>query len=129
MSAYGNIALAAVLHCQKWAANPATAWQLAAETECPNSVSMQRKGCPRSAFLGLCSAGLVRGVPKGDYTHSERNKAYAIKAVELLRSDKRLALNRTELWHRVLLGRPKVRHNDQLDVVLALWTHKHLVGS
>lgn len=129
MSAYGNIALAAFLHCQKWAANPATAWQLAAESECPDSVSMQRKGCPRSAFLGLCSAGLVRGVPKGDYTRSEHNMTYAIKAVELLRADKLLALDRTELWRHVLSGRPKVRHNGQLDVVLALWTQKHLVGS
>jgi hypothetical protein len=47
-------------------------------------VSAQKKGCPRGAFLGLCEEGLVKGIPAGNYTTSKDNKAYAVRAAELL---------------------------------------------
>ena len=50
----------------------------------PTSVSAQKKGCPRGAFLGLCEDGLVKGIPAGNYTVSKDNKAYAVRAAELL---------------------------------------------
>ncbi len=129
MNIYGKIAQAAVLHCQKKSADPAKAWDIAAKAGIPHSVSMQRKSCPRSAFLGLCSAGEIRDVPSGEFLHSSKNGAHALKAVELLRSDKSLAADRNALWQRVVKGGTAIKHNGQLDVVLALWHGKMLKGS
>jgi hypothetical protein len=56
---------------------------------------------------------------------SEDNKRYAIKAVELLRNEPDLGQGTAgSLWNRVLkeLKKEKVHHNQQMHVVLALWT-------
>lgn len=92
----------------------------------PASESSRKKGCPRSTYLGLCEAGFVRGIPRGDYTQSEDNKRYAIDAVRLLRRDPNLAEpsasagGAARLWAAVMKGDPK-RPNGQMEVVLALW--------
>lgn len=48
--------------------------------------SSQEKNCPKCAFLGLCENGFVKGIPKGNYTKSVKNKEYALKAIEILKN-------------------------------------------
>ncbi|HEX6037039.1 DUF6979 family protein [Longimicrobium sp.] len=117
---YGDVAIRAVEKIRSGAmVSPAAAWDEAAREVFPCRVHRQKKGCPRGAFLGLCDDGLVLDVPAGSYTRSIDNKAYALRAVELLRSDPNLAVQgRRALWNRV--EAKAASHNSQMDVVLAL---------
>jgi hypothetical protein len=69
--------------------DPKQSWSQSITKNYPHSVSMQEKGCPRNAFLGLCSEGLVKGVGVGGYTNSKKNKEYAAAAVKLLKISER----------------------------------------
>lgn len=121
MGKYGDTAVQAVrLYSTGSAQSPREAWELAAAVLFSSSPSGQAKGCPRDAFLGLCMAGVVKGIPPGPYTDSEANKQYALDAVTLLRRRPSLAENASLLWSEVLQGRSK-KHNRQMDVVIALW--------
>ena len=81
--------------------------------------SSQEKGCPKNTFLGLCEEGLVKGIPKGNYTKSVLNKEYALKAVAILKQNSQTTFTPKELWEKLDLG--DKRSNSQMDVVLALW--------
>lgn len=88
------------------------------------------KSCPRSAFLGLCEAGLIKGV---NQTHIKQplketiNKDHAIEAVKLLSENEEYASYRSlQLWRAVMNGNSK-SHNFQMDVVLALWKSDMIV--
>lgn len=117
---YGQIALIAVQSIKnKEYMNPADAWEKAALELFGEGSSNAVKGCPRSAFLGLCEEGIISGVPPGRYTRSVKNKAYAIKSLQLLKENPELANNAGALWERITGG--KVSHNAQMDVVIALW--------
>lgn len=60
---YGDVAIKAVLMCKSDDQyNPCDAWVLAVQEHYPSSQSAQLKGCPKGAFLGLCSEGLVHHV-------------------------------------------------------------------
>lgn len=102
------------------------AWEIVAHRIFPNQPASRAKGCPKCAFLGLAEEGLVKGVPRGNYTGSQSNKAYALKALSLLRSDPTLADESEELWRRVMDGIEK-QHNQQMDVVTGLWKSGDLV--
>ncbi len=99
--------------------DPREAWEKATIEVFGEGSSSQRKGCPRGAFLGLCEMGLIRGVPKGDYCNSQKNKAYAVEAVNLLKQDTDYLSNKHALWNKIV-GECKA-HNNQMDVVIALW--------
>lgn len=123
MKAYGEVAVEAVELLRGRAyTHPRDAWTAAARAIFPHSRSLQDKACPRGAFLGLCSAGLVRGVPKGEYSRRPTsNGRYAVDAVQLLWANRELVDEGPEgLWLRVMDSVEK-RSNSQMDVVLALW--------
>ncbi len=101
--------------------NPVEAWKKAL-----TKVGAADKGCPRSAFFGLCSEGFVTEIPPGKYTRSKKNKGYAVKAVSILRSNPGRGYTPSELWLEVTGG--DVKHNGQMDVVLALWTEGYIKG-
>ena len=117
LQAVDNIRLASML--------PPTAWDLAAQKTFPVNSTCIKKGCPKNAFLGLCEEGLILGVARGQYTRSELNKTYAVKAVDIL---KQIGdCEPKELWLEVLrtLRRDVSKvHNSQMNVVLALWRAK-----
>ncbi|MCX8118907.1 MAG: hypothetical protein N3G78_13390, partial [Desulfobacterota bacterium] len=50
----------------------------------------------------------------------DRNKQYALEAVNALRQKPELATDIMSLWKRVIRGGEKT-HNSQMDVVIALW--------
>ena len=126
MTTYAKTALQAVnLYHSKAAGNPTEAWKMAAEI-CVPTLEGRKKGCPKGAFLGLCEEGRVIDVPSGSYTKSKLNKDYAVRAVRLLRSNPHLANDVTQLWGEVMPGgdNENKRHNQQMDVVIALWNAK-----
>ena len=121
---YGEVAILAA----KTNGNPEDNWKSGVKHAFPYSESSQKKNCPKSAFLGLCKVGLVKGIPKGKYTRSIDNKAYAEKAIEILRSNPKTTYTPKELWAKVKteLFIKKKSHNSQMDVVLALWEHHYI---
>ncbi|MCH3884395.1 DUF6979 family protein [Tenacibaculum aquimarinum] len=85
----------------------------------------QEKSCPKNTFLGLCEEGLVKGISKGDYTKSIKNKEYGLKAITILRENQNTSFTPKQLWDKLELGNK--RHNSQMDVVLALWENGLIV--
>jgi hypothetical protein len=134
MGKYGETAVRAVelLHGSQRTAEDA--WRQAAAEIFPDAHEARRKTCPREAFLGLCRRGLVRGIQPDRCTPSDagKNRAYAASAVEMIAREPSLANeSRTELWRRVMQdvgADPEKKHNQQLDVVLALYS-KGLLAS
>ncbi|WP_110302993.1 DUF6979 family protein [Aeromonas veronii] len=118
---YGNAAVTAAKMCENGKLAPRDAWALAVK-DAGGSSSSQEKSCPKSAFLGLCSKGLVRGVSEGNYSRSVLNSCYAVTAVQILQSLDGQRPDRNGLWDAVMAKTGKqIQHNYQMDVVLALW--------
>ncbi|WP_041597122.1 DUF6979 family protein [Granulicella tundricola] len=117
---YGEAALMAV-RMETYGKNPSPLerWDDAVKKLYPTTPAGQKKGGPRTAFLGLCEAGLVKGI-HGDAFASQhnRNKTYAVEAVKLLQAGTHKSV--TQLWAAVTEG-DEVAHAAQMDVVLALW--------
>lgn len=130
MNKYGYVALKAVdLLRMNEQSEPLAAWNVAASEVFGVGSSSKRKGCPRNAFLGLCEAGMVEGIAGIDYANrsmSQKNKCYAIRAVQLLKEKPELADGKSKLWSAVMDG-GVLTHNSQMDVVLALWNNNLIV--
>ena len=127
MGKYGDAAIKANRTLLAGLANsPSEAWSYAVGEIFPQSASSQRKGCPRTAYLGLCEEGLIDGVPPGKYTRSSKNKSYAIDAVKLLKQEPALANDQELLWSKVIKCE-KRKPNNQMDVVIALWKENMIV--
>jgi hypothetical protein len=120
MGRYGVVAVKAVNNYQTNEITPRDAWELAAH-EVFTSKSSRDKGCPRSAFLVLCEEGLVISIPSGKYCNAKENKIYVLKAVDLLKKSPTTKYDETTLWQAVM-GDEKKKYNQQMDVVLSLWT-------
>ena len=122
---YGEAAIMAARTSSAAGLDPVVRWESAMEKLYPTSPTARKKGCPRGAFLGLCEEGLVRGIPAGRYTASKDNKAYAVRAAELLREGKQ-SWSTSLLW-RAVTDDPEKIHNSQMDVVMALWKNDLIV--
>lgn len=108
--------------------NLVEAWNAATVEIFPESLSSQRKGCPRSTFLGLAEAGLIIGIAPGNYTKSQLNKRYALNSYAVLRNNGEYAANPKALWLVVMELEGVVKaYNHQMDVVVALWRAKKLI--
>ncbi|MCD1125457.1 hypothetical protein LPW36_05415 [Jinshanibacter sp. LJY008] len=85
------------------------------------SESSIKKPCPKHAFLGLCEAGLVIGIPKGTCPNSNNeNKIYALSLYRLLKGN--LTLSPKELHRLYEKERGKsLTYNSQADVVISLF--------
>lgn len=84
----------------------------------PTKKPSREKGCPRNAFLGLSEAGLIMGIPTGDYgvKPGNVNNRYAVDAVALLQAGSEP--DKKQLWAAVTDANKKPNH--QMDIVLAL---------
>lgn len=127
MGKYGTAAVRARQIYQESSQRPDAAWRVAAAEIFPDSPESRRKGCPRHAFVGLCAAGMVQGIPPAASRDSDENlnAAYAVTAARLLTAEPQLGdAGPTALWRRVMaeLGLDTSKKpNGQMDVVLALW--------
>ena len=127
MGKYGTTALEAIALARARGTAPDAAWRSVAAEVFAGAPEGMRKVCPRETFLGLCQAGLVRGISGDDAGNRQlgANRQYAVAAVRLLARTPTLAREKkTELWRRVMgsAGADSgKKHNQQLDVVLTLW--------
>lgn len=81
--------------------------------------SLVEKGCPRGCFLGICEEGLIKGIPKGRYTTSKKNKSYGISAIQILRANDKYKDKPLQLWEKI--PGASNTYNHQMHVVCALW--------
>jgi hypothetical protein len=118
MNKYAQTALKAV---QNYKGNNSITeiYEKAAKETFALSKSSQEKSFPKATFLGLCEEGLVKGIPKGNYTKSVKNKKYALQAIAILKKGNSNLITPKELWSKLNLGDKK--SNSQMEVVLALW--------
>ena len=122
---FGYTAVKAVELIQKGISkSPKDAWEKAGYQILEKKVYVE-KPCPKNAILGLCEEGLVKGVPRGEYTKSEKNKKYALKAFEKLQEDPLIKNDIKEFW-RIVGPKPTISHNYQLNVVIQLMKHNLL---
>lgn len=106
--------------------NPRDIWDLVTSDIFGEGTSSQKKTCPRNAFLALCEEGMLKGILKGNYTSSRKNKEYALKAVKILKERPNLVNHPKALWLEVV-DEPKI-HNGQMDVIIALWKNGYIDG-
>lgn len=106
---------------------PREAWDSAAAELVRESDSARDKGCPRGAFLGLCAAGVVKGVGCRSLDDGGVNGDYAVRAYRALCANPALEDNQVELWRQACPGRGK-KHNGQMDVLVGLWQARLLIG-
>jgi hypothetical protein len=122
---YGEAAIMAVRQGSSSDNSPVARWENAMERLYPTSPSARRKGSPRGAFLGLCEAGLIKGIPSGHYAATANNKGYAVRAAELLIKGEQ-TWSTSSLWRAVEIDPGKL-HNGQMDIVMALWKNELIV--
>jgi hypothetical protein len=122
---YGEAAILAVRQ-GIYGTSAAARWESALEKLYPTSPAARKKSAPRGAFLGLCEAGLVQGIPAGEYTRAKDDKAYAVRAAALLLEGTQ-RWSRSALWQAVTEG-AAAEHDGQMDIVLALWNNNLIVG-
>jgi hypothetical protein len=97
---------------------PAQAWDEAAK----KLSGKARSSYAKTTFLGLCEAGLVKGVPPGDYADRSGDMArYAARMIEMLVEDDEWEYDPQELFAKATEG--KVQEQGQVDVVFGLWNH------
>lgn len=125
MNKYAQVAINTVNFINKNGGNPMLIWLKEADYIFGEHKSSAMKGCPRAAFLGLCEAGLVKGIPCGNYTKSKKNKEYAIEAVEILKENSADNLTSKELWSRITHN--EKTHNSQMDIVYELFKRGYIV--
>ena len=124
---YGEAALMAVrMETYGKAITPLERWEHAVGKLYPTTPAGQKKGGPRGAFLGLCEAGLVKGIPAGSSSPSNKNKMLAVKAVDLLRAGTHTTVS--QLWAEVNED-PETPHGSQMDVLMALWKNGLIVNA
>ncbi|SFS21157.1 hypothetical protein SAMN05421771_4064 [Granulicella pectinivorans] len=122
---YGEAALMAVrMETYGKQITPGERWAQATKTLYPTSEKAQRKTAPKGAFLGLCDAGLVKGIPAGKYGATRDNANYAIAASALLVAGTHTSVS--SLWAAVTNG-DGTEHQSQMDVVMALWKNGLIV--
>lgn len=118
---YGDAALEAVklLNITK-SLNPEEAWDIVTQKIFGKDTPAQKKRCPQNTFLAICETGKIKGVMRGTYTKSRKNKNYALKAIKILEKNPELSANKKDLWHLIPECENKT-HNNQMDVVVSLW--------
>jgi hypothetical protein len=130
MGKYGDVAVRATELLRSGHNSAEEAWARMAEAVFAGAPGCVRKSCPREAFLGLCQAGLLAGVPASSCrsVDSRANRLYARLTVRLLDAEPGLAGgSRAEIWRLVMRASgadPHKRSNGQIDVVLALWNKR-----
>ncbi len=121
MGKYGQIAIQATSLAQQ-TKDPLESWERISKEVFKNAPASQTKSCPKSTFLGLCSEEKILDIPTGNYTRSKENKLYALKAIDLLRSNDQ-QFSEKELWKKVMqeVGTDEDKqYNQQMDVVITL---------
>ena len=114
ISGYGHIAIKAIeiYHTQKQK-DPRMAWEEAA--------GLKDKVCPRGVFLTLCSEGLIKGIPKGNYADGIRqNREHTLAIMNTLDFENTDFKYKKSVWDKLNIP-DKPNHNGHIDVIHALY--------
>jgi hypothetical protein len=110
------------LYLEHVAISPREAWQKALDG-LSYSANVRKKSCPRNTFLGLCSEGLVSGIPQKNYNSPDnKERIYAQKAVDILRKNPSLSNYPCKLWAEI--GNDGKSCDSQMEIVIALWKER-----
>jgi len=115
MSKYAKAALMVVTDCMgKTNPDIRQAWDKAIK-----ELGAYDEGCPKVAFIGLCSEGMIKGIPLSRYgvKHDAKNKRYAVDAAKLLLSGH--PVDPVVLWETVT--DKKIVHHGQMSIVISLY--------
>ena len=125
MNQFAKAAKRAVkLYLERSVASPHESWQEAINGFSTSS-NTRKKSCPRNTFLGLCSDGVIKGIPPNDYNAPDNfERIYAQKAVEILRKNPSLADFPRKLWKEI--GNGNKCYDSQMDIVCVLWKERLL---
>lgn len=125
MTIYGDAAVKATeLLISKKCNSPRVAWERAIK-EFTKSEWSRKKGCPRDAYLGLCNAGLVKGVKPDKHANLTANGKYAVELVRAIKANPKIVnLPKEKLFQQVA---PGVKENGQVGVVFALFKNDLIV--
>ena len=104
--------------------DPTNAWKIAVKEIFPNSSSSQDKSCPKLAFLGLVADGRVGGIAERSDIDISLNGKYAINAHDYLIQNPEFDGSPKDLWNRII--KDGKAHNQQMDVVLELFSNEYL---
>ena len=74
MDRYAQVAINTIYNVKTTGNSPDYAWKLESERTFGKGTALAKKGCPKGTFLGLCEEGLIKDIPKGQYTKSIKNK-------------------------------------------------------
>lgn len=105
--------------------NPIEAWEQATLKIFGESVSKD-KGCSKCSFLALCELGIVECISKDNYTKSIKNKKYVQRAIKYIYDNKYITIDKSKLWEYATEN-VNIKHNCQMDVVLALYGNNLLM--
>lgn len=130
MGKYGCVAVnAANLAAQGNAISPRVAWETAVLDEFPNSKSSRDKSCPKGTFLTLCEIGAIKDVKAGINGKRSPERRNLTKCLyDALMKDRSLRDRKSELWSEACQGK-KMTQNNEIDVLIALYENKSLVGT
>ncbi|WP_052752551.1 DUF6979 family protein [Tatumella morbirosei] len=83
------------------------------------TLGVSDKSCPKLAFKGLCSEGMVKGINPDRclFKRESKNKNYAVKAANLLLTGHEA--DAKTLWGNVI--HEKKAHNGQMFIVINLY--------
>lgn len=115
MNKYAEAALMVVTDCAgKNSPDIRAAWGNAI-----NALGACDEGCPKVAFIGLCSEGMVKGIPTNSYglKQGAKNKRYAVDAAKLLLSGHDMDI--PSIWEKVT--DKKIVHHGQINIVISLY--------
>lgn len=121
-SSFARSSVLAVDYCSNLGLSPLMAWRKAT-MEIFGDTPGQKRGAPKAIFLSLCEEGLVRGIPKGNYSRAHKTKLYALKAIQIIKNSKK-EFTPIELWNKVQ-NKGLVNHYH-MDVVLGLYENNLL---
>lgn len=121
MASYAEAALLAVVKLRvEREVSARAAWTMAVAETFPNSISMQKKGCPRTIFLTLCASGALIGIAASDDMRDSENARHALDCLALLdKHPSYVTLDPRKLWTIVTHASGKA-YNQQMHVVLGL---------
>lgn len=118
MGNYGKAAVQTVLNYDN-KVDLREQWTNAISKETTSKSSIN-KGCPKSAFLGLCELGLVKSIPPNDYKAGADNKRHAKELLALAIENPNITATECfRLYQKSNNDLPK-NHNGQADVVISL---------
>ncbi|MEO7487074.1 MAG: hypothetical protein ABIU77_08220 [Ferruginibacter sp.] len=120
---YSRVAKEAYQHIVHRKMQIIDAWVAAAENNIASEES-RKKGCPKSAFVGLCESGDLKDIKMLAQSDSINYK-YVKFAISEWKKD--AYISKAAMWSKIRKQFPggAIDHQGQLDVLKGVWEYLH----